>query len=425
VVLALILAGLIANSFIASRRLNQQSSALQKYLMQDMTQLIKVHRCVAELMLLSAIYEREGSLPPGTNRRSPKVVARELAAHANATYQIGKLAAPEVVALLQQGDPLGYAGRVGPLVEQYLHATKAVERAAKDIAKAETTEEELSRLSGFPEAYAQIRPGLTGTVDQLGQLQSVYMAELSNLSLVAYRNERILGMAAVFLFLLLSMAFLLYYRDNKRATALLRTAVKQKDTINREIHHRVKNNLALVSSLINLKKSGGDATAIFRDLERQIHAITVVHEQLYLGETASAVEMRSYVESLLKTAFSSFGTRSVRLEISVENLRVDSKIAVPVGLVINEIATNATKHGFRTDEDAVFSVKFRCESPVEQCVLEIWNSGAPFPEDVDIEAPDTLGLRLIVALVAQIQGTLDLERTPSPKYTIRFPAPVA
>ena len=94
---------------------------------------------------------------------------------------------------------------------------------------------------------------------------------------------------------------------------------------------------------------------------------------------------------------------------------------MPLGLIINEIATNAIKHGFNEKETAVFSIKMEKDKEKNQYELTLSNTGKPFPEEIDIENTDTLGLRLISALVAQIGGTIDLKRKPHPVFTIRFP----
>ena len=92
-----------------------------------------------------------------------------------------------------------------------------------------------------------------------------------------------------------------------------------------------------------------------------------------------------------------------------------------LGLIINEIATNAVKYGFSDEEEAVFTIEMKKEKENNQHELTLSNSGNPFPEDINIESTGTLGLRLINALVAQIEGTIDLQKKPNPMFTISFP----
>jgi two-component sensor histidine kinase len=103
------------------------------------------------------------------------------------------------------------------------------------------------------------------------------------------------------------------------------------------------------------------------------------------------------------------------------DISIRTKAAVPIGLIINETATNAIKHGFTGEEDARFSVTMEADAEERNYVLTISNTGQPLPEDVDIKNPQTLGLQLIQALVSQLQGTLAVERRPNPTFTIRFP----
>ncbi len=104
-----------------------------------------------------------------------------------------------------------------------------------------------------------------------------------------------------------------------------------------------------------------------------------------------------------------------------EDLVIDSRRAVAIGLIVNELATNALKYGFGGEQAGEFSVDLRTDSSARRYVLTVSNSGAPFPEEVPVDNPDSLGLRLIAMLVEDLNGTLELARRPSPTFTIIFP----
>lgn len=109
------------------------------------------------------------------------------------------------------------------------------------------------------------------------------------------------------------------------------------------------------------------------------------------------------------------------LHITVGELH--TRTAVPLGLMINELATNAVKHGFTDNTEARFDVALEKDGSGEAYLLRAANSGRPFPDTIQLDNPDTLGLQLISALVQQLEGTIDLKRKPHPVFTIRFPAP--
>jgi PAS domain S-box-containing protein len=209
--------------------------------------------------------------------------------------------------------------------------------------------------------------------------------------------------------------------EKKLAERDLVRALEIKETLMQEMNHRIKNNLALISSLLRLKGSTPGIGSDLADVQRQIDAIRFVHEGLYQSGTITQIRVSEYIRKLLSTVFSSFSGSRVDIEYDIKDVSLPTKTAVPLGLLINEVAVNALKHAFSPREPARFSVAMR-EGKGEY-VVNLANSGAPFPGEVDLDEPKTLGLRLITALVKQLGGTLELEREPSPKYTITFPKP--
>ncbi len=130
---------------------------------------------------------------------------------------------------------------------------------------------------------------------------------------------------------------------------------------------------------------------------------------------------RDYFGDFLDSIFTSFTARQVKIEKDVEDICVSAKTAMSLGLIINEVATNAVKHGFSGKDEAVFPVKLNKNDENNQYELILSNTGKPFPENVHLENSETLGLRLIGALVAQIDGTIKLQKAPHPVFIIKFP----
>jgi PAS domain S-box-containing protein len=204
----------------------------------------------------------------------------------------------------------------------------------------------------------------------------------------------------------------------------LEHTVEEKQYLLRELNHRVKNNLRMVSSLVELKDSAlGDGVDL-SDIRHQVEAIEKVHASLQESDRITHIRLRRYVEDILSAVFRSFTNERITLENQIPDISVKTKTAVPLGLIINETATNAIKHGFTGqsgDQDPRFSVAMEKDPNAEHYVVTISNTGRPLPEQVDIENPQTLGLQLVGALVSQLQGQLEVERTPHPTFTIRLP----
>ncbi|MFO7781996.1 MAG: PAS domain S-box protein [Spirochaetia bacterium] len=207
--------------------------------------------------------------------------------------------------------------------------------------------------------------------------------------------------------------------DYRQVEEDLREALRGKDALMRELNHRVKNNLNMLSSLISLKDS--ETQEDLSDITHRIAAIGLVHEKLHQQDATQHIPVRDYLQELLDAVFSSFTTQPVRIDTDIEDIRIDHDTAIPLGLIVNEIATNAIKHGFIGGEDARFAVTLtRAEAEGAGYTLIVSNTGNPFPEEIGLEHANTLGLQLISGLVSQLRGTIELQKRPHPVFTITF-----
>ena len=175
----------------------------------------------------------------------------------------------------------------------------------------------------------------------------------------------------------------------------------------------------MISSLISLKAS--ETEIDLSDIQHQIKAIGLIHEKLNQTENVTEISCRDYFDDLLNSIFFSFTKRQVKVNKDIDDEYVPTKTALTLGLIINEITTNAIKHGFSDKEEPVFSIKMEKNKENNQYELILANTGNPFPDEIDIENTNTLGLRLVDALIVQIDGTLELQKKPYPIFTIRFP----
>ena len=197
-----------------------------------------------------------------------------------------------------------------------------------------------------------------------------------------------------------------------------------KDFLVREMNHRIKNNLNLLSSLIELKASDAGGTFDLSDLKHQVQAIAKVHAALQARDEITHIELRPYLEEVLGGVFQSYHADTVNVRVTIPDISVRTNVAVTIGLIINETATNAMKHAFTPDERAQFHVAMEADSAGEHYILTISNSGNPLPDDIDLENPAGLGLTLITALSSQLRGELTVDRNPGTRFTVRFPVSV-
>ena len=209
--------------------------------------------------------------------------------------------------------------------------------------------------------------------------------------------------------------------DRKNVEQELKTALEERDLLMSELNHRVKNNLSLVASLINLKQDTLGETVDLSDIARQVGAIQLIHEELQTSRHVDRIEFAPYVRDLVARAMPTATDAAAEIDVAVGEHTLPSRTATTFGLIINELAANAVEHGFTRGAENCFSLSFDTDDDAREYVLIVSNSGTAFPEDVDLHEPSTLGLQLVQALTEQLQGTIRLERSPSTVFTIRCP----
>lgn len=214
--------------------------------------------------------------------------------------------------------------------------------------------------------------------------------------------------------------------DSKKAEAGLKKSLEEKKLLMQELNHRVKNNLSIISSLINLQSREKGESVSLSDIRHQIDVIRIIHDKLQQTEDITQIDFRDYAGDLIKTIFSAYngkGPSEIELENTIEDISIPTKIGIPLGLIINELAVNSLKHAFHDTNSPRFSIDMRMDLGTEDCVLTVANNGPPISEEIEPGHRDTTGFRLISVLIEQLGGTFLMKRTPHPVFTIRFPMP--
>lgn len=205
----------------------------------------------------------------------------------------------------------------------------------------------------------------------------------------------------------------------------LRASIREKEILLREIHHRIKNNLQVVTSLLDLqvmRTQDANVQALLRGNQSRIHSIALVHDRLSQSNNASTIRLGEYVQSLVPMLVQTYAIEpnqiTLRTAISGE-IELSSNRVVPVGLILNELISNALRHGLGNRGGEV-SILLRVEN--SQVMLMVSDTGNRFPEAFDLNASQTLGFQIIHSLVQQLDASLGVDRTPRTAITIRFDA---
>lgn len=206
-------------------------------------------------------------------------------------------------------------------------------------------------------------------------------------------------------------------KTSERVTAELRASEERKEALLREVNHRVKNNLAVICSLFYLQSThtkDEKTVQIFRDMENRVHSMALVHESLYSSENLARIDFALYAQTLAKDILASHGGPGVpvhlKSELNAVIMSVD--LAIPCGLILNELISNALKHGFPNGAGGEIELTLR-SGPEGQCVLCVKDSGVGISGGLDPLAHKSLGLRLVRSLTEQIRGSFELARIDS------------
>lgn len=217
------------------------------------------------------------------------------------------------------------------------------------------------------------------------------------------------------------MADTIEKRDAEREqyTAALSRSLAEKEILLREIHHRVKNNLQLILSLFALQEDAPTGRATFREtMESRVRAMAMVHEMLYESDDLGAVDLGDYTRRLAALATTDIG-RTVAVSIEADPVSGGIDTAVPFGLLLNELVTNACRHAFANGGHGNLWIEMHAEAGF--FALSVRDDGPGMPPGFTIDSGSSLGLRLVDALAKQLGGTLTWTTGPGACFTVRFP----
>jgi len=211
----------------------------------------------------------------------------------------------------------------------------------------------------------------------------------------------------------------------RKAEEAIIESLKEKEILLREIHHRVKNNFANITSILNLQDSrvkGVESKNLIKDIQIRMRTMALIHEKLYQSMDIKYFNFGDYIKTISTELPKIYNTPAVKASIKtdVEDIKLDIKIAVPCGLLLNELITNALKHAFPEDRDKTNEIIVSFHERENYIELSVIDNGIGIPEGFDIETNDSLGLMLVTLLVKQIKGELGISRENGTAFFIRF-----
>ncbi|MCQ3980717.1 MAG: histidine kinase, partial [Anaerolineae bacterium] len=209
----------------------------------------------------------------------------------------------------------------------------------------------------------------------------------------------------------------------KRAEEQLKTSLHEKEILLKEIHHRVKNNMQVISSLLNLQSnyvSDTQALEIFQESQNRVRSMALIHEKLYRSKNLAEIDLGEYVNDLVIYLFRSYKAygKGITLKIQADDVHLGIDAAVPCGLIINELISNALKHAFPNNYHGEILVELQKNQ--QQISLCVSDDGIGFPADLDFQNTNSLGLQLVNTLVGQLDGTIELQNGSGTTFKINF-----
>jgi PAS domain S-box-containing protein len=204
----------------------------------------------------------------------------------------------------------------------------------------------------------------------------------------------------------------------------LRASLKEKEVLLREVHHRVKNNLQIISSLLNLGSRGlrdGVEMDALRECRNRIKSMSLLHETLYRSRDLTRIEFYNYVRKLVTELFQAYGVQAdeVALRMEVEDVDMGIDAAIPAGMLINELVSNSLKHAFPAGRKGEIRVQVGSDEHGVVTIV-VADNGVGLPRWLDFRQSESLGMQLVTTLTEQLGGTIDLNRSKGTEFTMRF-----
>jgi PAS domain S-box-containing protein len=211
--------------------------------------------------------------------------------------------------------------------------------------------------------------------------------------------------------------------ERKNSEETIASQLKQKEILLKEVHHRVKNNLQVISSLLSLQalKSDDASRDALIESRSRIQSMALIHEKLYQSQDLSKIDLGQYIKDLATILYNTYGTETekVKFDLTSKGVMVDIDTAIPCGLIANEILSNSLKHAFPANRNGVIECRLSIDN--EAVCIDVSDDGVGFSSETTLEQSTSLGLKLISSLVRQLQGSVEVFTDSGTHFVIRVP----
>ncbi len=241
--------------------------------------------------------------------------------------------------------------------------------------------------------------------------------QLENQELIISNQNRIVATSVIFIFILLIFSIVLY-----RVYSKVKDQKSRIETLMRELHHRVKNNLQVISSLLGLqsmKLTDESAQKAVEEGKERIRAMSLIHQKLYTDENVTSLNVKEYINSLVIELAQSYGFSEENLQVEIPEKNFDVETTLPLGLIINELVSNAFKYAFKDIKKPLLELKLVSEDKGQHTLI-IRDNGVGIPDDFNFENTSSFGLKLVNILSKQLKGKLLIDTNNGLKYSLTF-----
>lgn len=232
----------------------------------------------------------------------------------------------------------------------------------------------------------------------------------------SYRERNYFIVAAILFSALAALAFYAYRNNRKQKEQLnlqkviIEKSLAEKETLLREIHHRVKNNLQIISGLLNLQSrqiENPEAQEAVREGRNRVKSMALIHQKLYQQDNLTGVKMKEYLNDLVYTLQQTFKDNNTNIQTNIicSNLTLDVDTAIPLGLIINELVTNCYKYAFSYKKNGLITI--RLEEAQKKLLLEVRDDGVGLPHSFDMSSSKSFGMKLIQSLAAKLEAVIE------------------
>jgi len=204
----------------------------------------------------------------------------------------------------------------------------------------------------------------------------------------------------------------------------LRSSLAEKEGLLKEVHHRVKNNLQVITSLLNLQAASikdPETVNLLQESQNRVRSIALVHDKLHHSSSHVSIDFAEYIRTMAPQLVRSYGKGGITISLNIEPVQLGIDAAIPCGLLLNELLSNAVRHAFPEGRNGTISIQL-LRTHDHKVMLRVTDDGVGLPAGLDWRHAATMGMMLIVGLSQQLSGTLDVTTAKGSAFTVMFPA---